>query len=68
MKLGGSAHKVFTQGILARDGPDNTLKNWMDRDVSKLDGTGELYNDDGAVALYKTDGTYQEAKGNAKRY
>ncbi len=39
----------------------------MDRDISQLGGTGELYNDDGAVVLYKTDGSYQETK-SSKRY
>ena len=37
--------KIYTHGILAREGKEITLKKWLDWDVSKLDGTGELYLD-----------------------
>ena len=64
VKLVKSSHKIFTEGVLARDGPKKTLKNWMDRDVSKLGGTGEMFHDEGAVALFKTDGSFQENKSS----
>ena len=30
VKLSGSSCKVFKEGILQREGPEKTLKNWMD--------------------------------------
>lgn len=49
---------------MQREGPEKTLKNWMDV-IPPLQITLAL--DAGAVALYKQDGTYKDVS-SSKRY
>ena len=40
----------------------------MDRDISTQGDSGGLYNDDGAIELFKTDGSHKEFMDNSNRY
>ena len=63
VKLSRNSGKVFSEGVLAKDGDSKTLKNWMD-----LADTTTLVSDKLAANLFKTDGSYTDGDDFSKRY
>ena len=50
MKLGKSTSKVFTEGVLQKEGAQKTLKNWLDSKAGKLEKdtlAAEIFPDNG---------------------
>ena len=54
--LGRTAGKCFVDGILAKQGQDKVLADWMGTSPKEL----KLSADKGAAKLFKTDGTYMD--------
>ena len=63
VKLGTNSGKIFSEGVLKKDGVDKTLANWMDCKPSTM----QFVKDEGAVELYKADGSYTDSSAS-KRY
>jgi len=50
VKLGKSTSKVFTEGVLQKEGAQKTLKNWLDSKAGKLEKdtlAAEIFPDNG---------------------
>jgi hypothetical protein len=50
VKLGKNTCKVFTEGVLQKEGAQKTLKNWLDSKAGKLEKdsfAAEIFHDNG---------------------
>jgi hypothetical protein len=63
-KLGKAQCEVFTQGLLARDGGQKVIKDWIGEDFKDL----EIKEDPDFVKLFKADGKFTEVGSPNERY
>ena len=61
VKLGATSSKIFTEGILVRDGVQKCMASWLDGKASSIDP------DPTAAQLFALDGSYSE-KSPGKKY
>lgn len=54
MKLGKNTCKVFTEGVLQKEGAQKTLKNWLDSKAGKLE------KDSFAAEIFPDNGKYKD--------
>jgi hypothetical protein len=54
VKLGKNTCKVFTEGVLQKEGAQKTLKNWLDLKAGKLE------KDSFAAEIFPDNGKYKD--------